>query len=156
MYAHNTCPYSRVALDGILLCEAYGRCRGSELKDMNAKERTRAVDAPKQVRDRKRPLKVWVTAKERTDIEIRAAGAGLSVSAYLRATGMNHPLKSVYDLAAVEELAKVGADLGRLGGLLKLWLATKRGEGAPALDVDRLLRETRELQAEMLKVMGRV
>jgi hypothetical protein len=33
--------------------------------------------------------------------------------------------KSVYDLEAVEQLAKVGADLGRLGGLLKLWLSTK-------------------------------
>lgn len=123
---------------------------------MNAKEHVIELDVPKEVRDRKRPLKVWATATERTNIETRAAGAGLSVSAYLRAAGMNHPLRSVYDLAAVEELAKVGADLGRLGGLLKLWLAVRRGEGAPALDVDRLLRETRELQKEMLKVMGRV
>lgn len=123
---------------------------------MDSNEQAVLVDVPKEVRDRKRPLKVWVTAKERTDIETRAAGAGLSVSAYLRAAGMHHQLKSVYDLAAVEELAKVGADLGRLGGLLKLWLATKKGEGAPALEVDRLLRETRELQAKMLKVMGRV
>jgi hypothetical protein len=29
--AYNTSPYSRVALDGILLCEAYARCRGSEV-----------------------------------------------------------------------------------------------------------------------------
>jgi Mobilization protein NikA len=121
---------------------------------LNANEQ--AVEVNKELRDRKRPLKVWVTATERTDIVTRAAGAGLSVSAYLRAAGMNHPLRSAYDLAAVEELAKVGADLGRLGGLLKLWLATKRGEGAPALDVDRLLKETRDLQAQMLKVMGRV
>jgi hypothetical protein len=123
---------------------------------MNSNEQAVAEAVPKEVRDRKRPLKVWVTAKERTDIETRAAGAGLSVSAYLRAAGMHHSLRSVYDLAAVEELAKVGADLGRLGGLLKLWLATRRGEGAPPLDVDRLLKETRELQAKMLKVMGRV
>jgi hypothetical protein len=124
---------------------------------MDTNERIVEADVPtREVRDRQRPLKVWVTTTERTEIEQRAAGAGLSVSAYLRASGMNHPLRSVYDLAAVEELAKVGADLGRLGGLLKLWLATKRGEGAPALDIDRLLTETRELQQKMLKVMGRV
>src|SRR3954469_15191532 len=121
---------------------------------MDTNERMVEADVPtREVRDRQRPLKVWVTTTERTEIEARAAGAGLSVSAYLRASGMNHPLRSVYDLAAIEELAKVGADLGRLGGLLKLWLATKRGEGAPALDVDRLLTETRELQQKMLKVM---
>jgi hypothetical protein len=123
---------------------------------MDANEHVVEGDAPKEVRDRKRPLKVWVTARERTEIEARAAGAGVSISAYLRAAGLNHTLKSVYDLVAVEELAKAGADLGRLGGLLKLWLATKRGEGAPALEVDRLLRETRELQQKMLRVMGRV
>jgi hypothetical protein len=123
---------------------------------MDANEHVVEGDVPKKVRDRKRPLKVWVTAGERTEIEARAAGAGLSMSAYLRATGLNHTLKSVYDLAAVEELAKVGGDLGRFGGLLKLWLVMKRGEGAPALEVDRLLKETRELQQKMLKVMGRV
>lgn len=123
---------------------------------MITNEQAAATGVPKQVRDRQRPLQVWVTATERTEIEKRAAGAGLSISAYLRAAGMNHPLKSVYDLAAVEEFAKVGADLGRLGELLKLWLATKRGEGALEVEVDQLLRQTRELQGELLKMMGRV
>jgi hypothetical protein len=123
---------------------------------MDKDERPFAMTVPREVRDRKRPLKVWVTAIERTEIATRAAGAGLSVSAYLRAAGMHHPLRSAYDLAAVEELAKVGADLGRFGGLLKLWLATKRGEGAAAVDVDRLLKQTRELQEHMLQLMGRL
>ncbi len=138
-----------------MLCEAYGRCRGSEAV-MVPTELVVEADVSREVRDRLRPLKVWVTASERTGIEKRAAAAGLSISAYLRATGLTHPIRSVYDLAAVEQLAKVGGDLGRLGGLLKMWLATRREEGAPAIEVDRLLRETRALQQEMMKVMGRV
>jgi hypothetical protein len=123
---------------------------------MSSSEPSVAITDAKQTRDRNRPIKVWVTATERTLIEERAAGAGLSVSAYLRATGLHHPLKSAYDLVAVEQLAKVGADLGRLGGLLKMWLATRPGGGASATDVSRLLIETRDLQQTMLEVMSRV
>jgi hypothetical protein len=112
-------------------------------------------EIPPEARERRRRLKVWVTSSERAAIRERAAAAGLSISAYLRATGLNHSLMRVYDLAAIEELAKVGGDLGRLGGLLKLWLATRRGEGAPAIDVDRLLRDTRRLQQQMLELMRR-
>jgi len=46
--------------------------------------------------------------------------AGLSVSAYLRAAGLHHPIRSVLDHQAVCDLAKVNGDQGQLGGLLKL------------------------------------
>ncbi len=107
-------------------------------------------------RDRQRPLKVWVSQQERAEIEGRAMSTGLSLSAFLRAAGLSLRPKSVYDLEAVEQLAKVGADLGRLGGLLKLWLATRKGEGASARDVDQLLGEIRAMQTRMLKLMNRV
>ena len=107
-------------------------------------------------RDRQRPLKVWVSQEERANIEDRAKRTGLSLSAFLRAAGLSLRPKSVYDLEAVDQLAKVGADLGRLGGLLKLWLATKKGQGASARDVDRLLGEIRGMQQRMLKLMNRV
>jgi hypothetical protein len=107
-------------------------------------------------RDRQRPLKVWVSQEERAQVEARAKSTGLSLSAFLRAAGLGLRPKSVYDLEAVDQLAKVGADLGRLGGLLKLWLATKKEEGASARDVDRLLGEIRGMQQRMLKLMNRV
>lgn len=110
----------------------------------------------KPVRDRNRPLKVYVTPEERQAVEGRAAEAGLSTSAYLLATGLNHRLTPAYDYQVVQQLAKVSGDLGRLGGLLKLWLAEKRGQGAPAMAVDQVLKETRELQQQMLKLMSRV
>ncbi|WP_442963648.1 hypothetical protein [Pseudomonas sp. MF6784] len=42
---------------------------------------------------------------------------------------MNTPIRSVVDLAAVADLAKVNGDFGRVAGLLKFWLAERRGQG---------------------------
>jgi len=69
------------------------------------------------------PIKVWVLPEEKGLIEENARAAGRSVSSYLRAVGTGYQLKSVLDHRAIEDLAKVNADLGRLGGLLKMWLA---------------------------------
>ncbi|CAA6824383.1 MAG: Unknown protein, partial [uncultured Sulfurovum sp.] len=41
--------------------------------------------------------------------------------------GMNYPLKSVADQRALSELVKCKSDLGRLGGLFKLWLESENG-----------------------------
>lgn len=107
-------------------------------------------------RDREHPLKVFVSDEERAGIQGRAEAAGLSVSAYLRALGTGHEPRSVYDLSAVDALARVNGDLGRLGGLLKLWLSERPGQGARVADVESLLRHTRELQRRMLELMARV
>ncbi|MCZ2135865.1 MAG: conjugal transfer protein TraJ [Burkholderiales bacterium] len=107
-------------------------------------------------RDRVKRIKVAVSPTERAEIERRAELANLSVSGYLRAAGLNQPIRSVLDYQAVLELAQVAGDLGRLGGLLKLWLAEQRGKGASVADVNRVLRETRELQDQMRTLMGRV
>ena len=101
------------------------------------------------------PIKVWVTLEERAEIEVRAAQTGLSVSAYMRAAGLNHPVRSVLDLKAVADLVRVNGDLGRVAGLLKLWLAEKRGQGASPVDVEALMKVLWELQTEMRQIMGR-
>lgn len=102
------------------------------------------------------PIKVWVSEKERTVIKERADQTGLSLSAYLLAVGMNTPIRSVVDLAAVADLAKVNGDLGRVAGLLKLWLAEKRGQGAKPTDVEAMMKDFRKLQGEVLAIMSRV
>ena len=102
------------------------------------------------------PLKVFVTDDERERITERAAAAGLSVSAYLRTAGLNHPIQSVLDHAAVMDLAKVNGDQGRLGGLLKLWLVDRPGRGVPEIEVRRLLDRIGELQGKLAEVVGRV
>lgn len=109
-----------------------------------------------ETRDRVKRIKVAVSPSERAEIERRAELANLSVSGYLRAAGLNQPIRSALDYQAVLELAQVAGDLGRLGGLLKLWLAEQRGKGASVADVNRVLRETRELQDQMRTLMGRV
>jgi len=107
-------------------------------------------------RPRARPIKVFVTDEERSEILRLAQSANLSQSAYLRAAGLNRQVRSIIDMKAVEELAKVNGDLGRVAGLLKLWLATKRGEGADPKDVERMMDDFRRLQHKILELMGGV
>ncbi|KPZ08355.1 plasmid mobilization protein [Pseudomonas syringae group genomosp. 3] len=105
-------------------------------------------------RRRGKPIEVWVTDEEKAVITDKAREAGMSRSGYLRALGLNTPIRSVVDLVAVADLAKVNGDLGRVAGLLKLWLAEKRGEGASAIDVDALMVDFRELQVTVREKMG--
>jgi len=65
------------------------------------------------------------TTKEYEAIKEKASNTGLSSSAYLRNLGMNYPIKSVADQRALSELIKCKSDLGRLGGLFKLWLESE-------------------------------
>lgn len=67
-------------------------------------------------------IMVYCTPDEKESIKRQAKKAGLSVSTYLRKVGQGYPITGVIDLQAVQTLAKVNGDLGRMGGLLKLWL----------------------------------
>jgi hypothetical protein len=99
--------------------------------------------------DREHPLKTFVSPEERLAIEGKAQAAGLTVSSYLRYAALGQPISSTADQQAFLGLLKVNADLGRLGGLLKLWLSTKPGHGAKAVDVRRLLQEIEKTQTGM-------
>lgn len=86
-------------------------------------------------------LKIRVTAFERAAIEAGAKRVQLRTGAYLRALELGYKPPSKVDLQAVRELGMLRADLGRLGGLLKLWLTDRVGEGAEASNVSRVLAE---------------
>lgn len=107
-------------------------------------------------RDRINRLLVVVNASERKAIEARAAAAGLSVSAYLRAAALGHPIRSSLDHVAVDELMKLNADQARLGNLLKAWIFDRHGEGKSVRDVHALLDEIRDLQSRLAEIAGRV
>jgi hypothetical protein len=94
-------------------------------------------------------LKVRVTPEERTEIERLAAATGLPVATYLRNLGLTFEPKFTLDAKNVLELLKLGGDLGRLGGLLKLWLSDRPGEGAPVEDVRALLHSIGELRDQI-------
>lgn len=97
-----------------------------------------------------------MTDEEKATITERAEEAGMSRSGYLRALGLNTPMRSVVDLAAVVDLAKVNGDLGRVTGLLKLWFLEKRGQGADAIDVELMMMEFKELQVGIRKAMSAI
>ena len=76
-------------------------------------------------------IKVRPFPEERAVLEECAAAARMPLAGFLLAAGLGTTVKSVVDLQHVATLAKAHADMGRLGGLLKLWLSR---EGTAGLD----------------------
>jgi len=74
-----------------------------------------------------RHIDVRVSEFEYEQISLKAKMTGLNNAAYLRSLAMNYPIKSTVDQLALSELIKCRADLGRLGGLFKLWLDGENG-----------------------------
>lgn len=100
------------------------------------------------------PIKVYCLPDERAAIETNARAAGMSTSAYLLAVGQGYQVRGVTDFEIVRDLVRVNGDLGRLGGLLKLWLTddarTARFGEATIL---ALLARIERTQDEMSRLM---
>lgn len=114
-------------------------------------------DTDKFTRKNSPPIKVYCLPEERAEIEANASRAGISVARYLRDVGQGYQVKGVMDYQYVRELVRVNGDLGRLGGLLKLWLTddprTARFGEATIL---ALLGRIEATQEEMSKLMKSV
>jgi hypothetical protein len=83
------------------------------------------MDAKKgKTRKESTPIKVWVTPDEKAAIAAKADAHSLSASSYLRRLGLALPVESTIDQRAILDLVKINADLGRFGGLIKMWLTT--------------------------------
>jgi hypothetical protein len=100
------------------------------------------------------PIKVWVTPEEKAAIAAKADAHSLSASSYLRRLGLAMPLQSTIDQRAILDLVKINADLGRFGGLIKMWLTTNADfESISAQGLQRKLENTlsdvRQLQKKM-------
>src|SRR5690242_12868272 len=105
-------------------------------------------------------LRVPVCAEEAAIIETQARAAGLSVAAYLRALGTGHEPRAAVDHERVTEMLRINGDLGRLGGLLKMWLADDakldvfdRGQVRQAILA--AVRRIEETQTELRAVVQR-
>lgn len=106
-------PYSRFALNVILLYEVKAGYR--RRKYMRTTKR--------QIKGKRyQHLRVPVLPEEKTAIEQQAEAAGLSVAAYLRNVGLGYEIHGILDYRCVQDLTRTNGDLGRVGGLLKLWL----------------------------------
>ncbi len=94
--------------------------------------------------------------KKKTKITERSETAGMSRSSYLLALGLNTPIRSVVDLKAVAELAKINGDFGRIAGLLKLWLTSAPFPSGKNFNIEELTLEFIKLQYEILQQMGKI
>ena len=115
---------------------------------------------PNATREGVAPIKVWCLPDERQAIAAGAAAAGLSLSAYLRKIGMGYEIRSVLDQERIIQLAKINADQGRLGGLLKLWLTNDekfagRNPDHTRAMIYRVLERILDTQAALLEAAKR-
>lgn len=103
---------------------------------------------------RKQHLRVPVFAQEKGLIEEKARQAGMSVARYLREVGQGYRIGGVVDYEQVRELARINGDLGRLGGLLKLWLTDdERAAQFGEATIRAVLSRIEHTQDEMGKLM---
>ena len=106
----------------------------------------------KSSRQRIRRFQVLLLPAEAVSIKSHAANCGLSVSAYLRDLGLHYQPKGNVDADAVMEMVKINGDLGRLGGLLKMWLTNDErlklfGKQQIVLKINSLLNEIQSTQS---------
>ena len=103
----------------------------------------------KERRDKK--LRVPVLPIEEAEIKNKATDAGLTVDEYLRNLGLGYQVPSIVDSRQVDSLLKINGDLGRLGGLIKLWLTNdKRTKLIGKSQLHLTLDSIRNTQSAML------
>lgn len=111
----------------------------------------------KKTRKSNTPIKVYCLPEEKALIEENAAAVGKSVSAFLLAIGQGYKVSGVMDYGRVRELSKINGDLGRLGGLLKLWLTNdERTAHFGEATIRAVLSKIEKTQEEMSHVMMQV
>lgn len=108
---------------------------------------------------RAKQVRVPVNEDEKAELTRNADAVGLGLAAYLRELGLQHKPPAAIDQAQVEQLLKVNADLGRLGGLLKWWLSEDhliRGGRVPPGRLQDHLNEIRATQQKMRAVIDQL
>ncbi len=111
----------------------------------------------KKVTRKQTHLRVPVLPEEKDAIEQNARKAGLSVAAYLRNVGLGYRITGIIDNKHVEELSRINGDLGRLGGLLKLWLTnSEKTKQLGSAHISQVLERIMQTQDELLKIIKRV
>ena len=113
-------------------------------------------------RRQKRSCRIGLTLHpaEAETIEALARSVGMSVASYLRAVGAGYLPRAIVDRDQVQTMLRINGDLGRLGGLLKLWLTNDAKldefDGAQIRQVIvGALRRIEENQVELRSVVRR-
>ncbi len=103
-------------------------------------------------------FKVYVTPEEKAQITANAKASRLSMSAYARALALGEHPPGALELNAVDQLFKVHANLGRLGGLLKMLRTNDErlediGREMGLATIDGTLADIRKTQAGLLELV---
>ena len=94
----------------------------------------------------KKRITTYLTEEEYQCMTQAAVQTGLSVSEYVKRVCLGHSVTSTVDYQAVLALTKANADLGRLGGLLKMSLSEgSAGNSSPEI---RSIRKSIEISKE--------
>ena len=86
---------------------------------------------------KKQRITVYLEPEEYSRIQASAQRAGISLSTFCKRVCLGMGVPSMEHKQTVKDILKANADLGRLGGLLKLALS----EGGDKITLPRLLRE---------------
>ena len=96
-------------------------------------------------------LRVPVTLTEKQEIQENAKTAGLSMARYMRMVSLGYTVPSVIDNRQIEQLLRINGDMGRVGGLLKMWLTNDvRLKITSKSDIEDTLYAIRSTQNAML------
>lgn len=107
-------------------------------------------------------ISIRVTEAELEKLHTQAKSCSMTLSNYLRSIGLNYPIQSRIDQIALAEILKLKGDLGRLGGLFKLWLSNTKEEWDPRLGdksrfkIELLVKEIEQNKQELLQIARRL
>lgn len=102
-------------------------------------------------------LAVRLSPAELEAIADRAKLVGMTRSTFLREVGLGYEPPSLLDREAVHELAALRGELGRQGGLLKMWLSNpERLQVGGAMQVPETLRSIRRSEGAILAAIERL
>lgn len=102
-------------------------------------------------------MAVRLSPAEVETISERSRLVGMAPSTFLREVALGHEPASLLDREAVHELATLRAELGRLGGLLKMWLSnSERTQIGVAMRVPETLDGIRRSEGAILDAIKRL
>lgn len=103
-----------------------------------------------------RRIPVQVSAEEHASIAETARATGLPIAVLIRRLALGYEPDSIVDIETLLELIRLRADLGRLGGVMKMWLVDQPGAGAPEGEVRDALNAVLDRQGDVAGLIGRL
>ena len=98
-------------------------------------------------------IQIYLKKDEFEAIRQKAAQVRLPMSAYARNLCLGYEPKSMANAQAIRDLVKVNADMGRIGGLLKLWLSEPDRNQADVRQLLHDLLDAKERLAEKISAL---